>query len=229
MTEKQEIFTLLDGKIKFIRSIYNPTSDAVWLAAFAPTKTKTVLDVGIGTGGVSLCLLNANPDAEITGIDISSEMLDICEKNFELNNKNVTLLNKDIFEWSTSNVYDLVVTNPPYFNGTPAHHNAHHNVDIINWIKHCVARVKPGGHFCVIGDALITDKIISVLQNRHFGDIQIFPLFSGRNNAERVLIRAKQGSKTGATIYQGLSMNEESILRSGLTIDTILAKINQPC
>ena len=229
MTEKQEIFTLLNGRVKFIRSIYNPTSDAVWLAAFAPANVKTVLDVGIGTGGVSLCLLNSNPQAQITGIDISKELLDICEKNFELNDKQATFINEDILKWSTANVYDLVVTNPPYFKGTPAQHNAHHNVDINNWIKHCTARVKPGGHFCIIGDALITDKIISVLENRHFGNIQIFPLFSGRNNAERVLIRAKQGSKTGTTIYQGLTMNEESILRSGLTIDSILAKINQSC
>ena len=55
MTEKQGNFTLLDGRVKMTHSFYNPTSDAVWLAAYAPTNLKNALDVGIGTGGVSLC------------------------------------------------------------------------------------------------------------------------------------------------------------------------------
>ena len=49
MTEKQGNFTLLNGRVKMAHSFYNPTSDAVWLAAYAPNKLKTVLDVGIGT------------------------------------------------------------------------------------------------------------------------------------------------------------------------------------
>lgn len=88
MSEKQEIFTLLNGRVKMVRSIYNPTSDAVWLAAFVHTNTKikTVLDVGVGTGAVSLCLMTHLPDIDVTGIDISDEMLEICQKNAELNN-----------------------------------------------------------------------------------------------------------------------------------------------
>ena len=63
------------------------------------------------------------------------------------------------------------------------------------------------------------------MQEKHFGDIQIFPLFGAKNSAERVLIRAKQGSKAGATIFQGTSMNNDLILRDGLTIDALLATL----
>lgn len=225
MSEKQENFTLLNGRVVMKRGIYNPTSDAVWLAAYAPVNAKTVLDVGIGTGGASLCLMTHNPTANYTGIDISQEMLDACAENATLNNKAITLINADIMTWSTSETFDLVITNPPYFNGTPANHNAHHNVDIAKWVKHSAARVRPSGHYCIISDAKTIDTIISVLKSKHFGDIQIFPLFSNKNSAERVLIRAKQGVRTGATIYNGTNMNNESILRSGLTIDMLLAKI----
>ena len=93
MPKKQENFTLLDGRVVMAPSFYNPTSDAVWLAAFVPKDVKTVLDVGIGTGGASLCLLTHIPDAQITGIDISQDMLDACQTNFGLNNKKATLLN----------------------------------------------------------------------------------------------------------------------------------------
>jgi len=225
MSEKQENFTLLDGKINFQRSIYNPTCDAVWLAAFAPVSAKTALEVGIGTGGVSLCLLHHNPELKITGIDVSKEMLEICKTNCDLNKKSINLLNEDIYNWSTDENFDLVVTNPPYFNGTPAKHNAHHNADITSWVKKSIARVKPGGYFCIVSDTLVMDKIISVLSSKHFGGIEILPLFSKEITAERVLIRAKLGVKTGTTLYSGLSINDDSILRSGLTINTLLSTL----
>lgn len=227
MSEKQANFTLLNGRVIMSNSIYNPTSDAVWLAAFAPTNVKTVLDAGIGTGGVSLCLLTHCPDAEITGIDIAPEMLEACKKNIDLNNKNINLINADILTWSTPDTFDLVITNPPYFNGTPAKHNAHHNTDIQLWIKRCVARVKPNGYFCTIVDALVMDKVISVLCDKHMGNIQILPLFGAKNTAERVLIRAKKAVKTGTTVFQGISMNTDAILRSGLTIDMFLATLRK--
>ena len=227
MSEKQENFTLLNGRIKMIRGIYNPTSDAVWLAAYIPQKPQKVLDVGIGTGGVSLCLLAHFPNADVTGIDISNEMLTDCQKNIELNATNIKLDHQDIYKWSTTSRFDLVVSNPPYFNGTPAKHNAHHNIDLTKWIKRCCARVNCNGYICIITDALCIDKIISVLNDKHFGNIQILPLFGKKNTAERVLIRAKQGSKTGTTIYSGLDMNNKSILRDGLTIDSLLATLKQ--
>ena len=228
MSEKQAIFTLLNGRVKMTRGMYNPTSDAVWLAAYAPKRPKNVLDVGIGTGGVSLCLLAHFPNTNITGIDISNEMLTECKKNAELNDANINLLTQDILNWSTTDRFDLVITNPPYFNGTPAKHNAHHNINMTDWIKHCCARVASNGHVCIIADALCVAEIIAALHSKHFGDIQILPLFGARNSAERVLIRAKHGSKTGTTIYSGLSMNNDSILRDGLTVDVLLSTLKQP-
>ena len=223
MVEKQENFTLLDGRIVMRNSIYNPTSDAVWLAAFAPQSVKTVLDVGIGTGGVSLCLLHHNPDAKITGIDISKEMLDACKINMELNNKTVDLRNEDIMKWSTPENFDLVITNPPYFYGTPnMKHLAHHNTDIYQWTKKSIARVKPDGYFCTIIDTLVLDKVLPILADKHLGDVQIYPLFSNKKSAERVLIRARKGVRTGSTLFQGTSMNNDAILRDGLTVNAFL-------
>ncbi len=227
MTKKQENFTLLGGRIVMAPSLYNPTSDAVWLAAFAPMGVKTVLDVGIGTGAVSLCLLNHIPDAQITGIDVSPEMLDACKKNIELNNKQIKLLNEDITKWSTPENYDLVITNPPYFQGTPAQHNAHHNADISQWTKKSLARVKPNGYFCTIIDAQLVDRVIAVLYDKHMGDVKILPLFSGKNTAERILVRAKKCVRSGATYYKGLSMNDDAILRSGLTVEALLNSLEK--
>ena len=171
---------------------------------------------------MSLCLLHHNPDAKIIGIDISEDMINACRKNFELNEKEINLVTADILHWSTPEAFDLVITNPPYFCGTPAKHGAHHNVDISQWIKRCVARAKPNGHFCTIIDTPLLGKTLSILNDKHLGDIKIFPLFGAKNTAERVLISARKCVQTGTTLYSGLPMNNESILRSGMTINELL-------
>lgn len=206
------------------RGHYNPTSDAVWLAAFAPDTVKTVLDVGIGSGGVSLCMLANNPDAIITGIDTSEEMLAACRGNLDLNGAAVELINVDINTWRTTRTFDLVITNPPYFNGTPARHNAHHNADLSAWVSRCIARVRPMGTFCVITDATVVGLVISEMAKK-LGDIRIFPLFGARDTAERVLISGRLGSRGGTVLHRGLSMNYEPVLRDGLTIADVLSRL----
>lgn len=226
MAEKQEIFTLLGGKVHISRGRYNPTSDAVWLAAYAPNNIKTALDVGIGTGGAALCLLHHNSKISLTGIDISPEMLKEAKLNAELNNQKIDLISADITTWKTNKTFDLVITNPPYFKGTPAKHNAHHNADLRLWVKKCIARVKPRGYFCIIIDAKALGEVVSETA-LHCGDITIFPLFGAKNTAERVLVKARQGSRGGSVLYHGLSMNYEPVLRYGLTIADALARLNK--
>lgn len=228
MNTKQEFFTLMGGRVKMHRGFYNPTSDAVWLAAFAPTNIKTVLDVGIGSGGVSLCVLANNPDAKITGIDISEQMLGECDTNAKLNGADIELINADITTWKSDRTFDLVITNPPYFNGTPAHHNAHHNADLRTWVARCIARVRPMGTFCIITDATTTAMVISEMSKK-LGDINILPLFGAKNTAERVLISGRLGTRGVSVLHRGISMNCDAILRDGLTIADTLTTIHQTC
>lgn len=225
VTEKQDIFTIMGGRVKMRRGIYNPTSDAVWLAAFVDGSPKTVLDVGTGSGAVALCLMARIPNIKMTAIDISPDMLAAARENFELNNQTAEFINTDIMTWRTGQTFDLVITNPPYFNGTPATHNAHHNADLVQWTRKCIARVKPGGIFATIVDA---QKIAPVIYEttRHCGDFRILPLFSNKNIAERVLVSARVGRAPNAKVFDGMSMNNEDILRYGKSICDIL-DINQ--
>jgi tRNA1(Val) A37 N6-methylase TrmN6 len=226
MNTKQEVFTLMGGHVKMYRSHYNPTSDAVWLAAFAPQTAKDILDVGIGTGGVSLCIHAHNPNAKITGLDISDDMLNVCRINAKLNNTEIELIHNSIYTWRTNRTFDLVVTNPPYFNGTRAKHDAHHNADMSTWISRCIARVRPMGTFCIITDASTISCVISEMSKK-LGDITIFPLFGAKNTAERVLISGKLGTRGISILHSGLSMNCDPILRDGLTIQDFLSKLAQ--
>ncbi|MBP5708110.1 MAG: methyltransferase [Alphaproteobacteria bacterium] len=231
MSKKQAIFTLVGGRVKIMRGLYNPTCDAVWLSAFAADikKVKSVLDVGVGTGGAILCLMANQPDIKTAiGIDISQQMLDECGKNAELNGKDIELINADITTWRTNRTFDLVITNPPYFKGTPAHHNAHHNADIKMWIRRATARVRPHGTICAIVDSAVLGDVIGELATR-CGDINILPLFSKKDTAERVLVSGRVGTNGVTVLLRGMDMNCELVLRDGLTIDNALAKLRQTC
>jgi len=220
--EKQDIFTIMGGRVKIKRGIYNPTSDAVWLAAFVDTVPKTVLDVGCGTGAVALCLAARIPDIQITALDISPDMLAAAEQNFVLNQVNAEFINTDILSWRTAQTFDAVITNPPYFHGMPAKHNAHHNADLAAWTKKCIARVKPNGIFATIVDAAETATVLAEIAH-HCGSIQILPLFSNKNSAERVLLSGRVGQSPKTKLMQGLLMNNDCILRDGKSVKDVLS------
>jgi len=213
----------MGGKVIMQPDQYMPTSDAVWVAAFADGKPKTVLDVGTGTGAVALCLMARISGIAMTAIDISPEMIAAAKRNFELNGQRADFINADILSWRTNKTFDLVITNPPYFKGTPAKHNAHHNTDLTLWVRRCIARTRPNGSFITIVDAPAVGTVISEM-TAHCGDIQIFPLFSKKNTAERVLLSCRVGRAQSTTIFRGLSMNHDEILRDGLGIKETMAK-----
>ena len=230
MTEKQEVFTLLGNRVKMLCTQYKPTSDSVWLATMPCTEPKTVLDVGVGTGGVALCLHHHFPKAKITGIDISQDMLNACANNAKLNNCDIELIKTDVLEWSTPRTFDLVISNPPYFFGTPRQHNpkAHHNTDLARWMQKCVARVRPHGYFCTIVDAARLSEIIAPISKR-CGSITIIPLFGAKKIAKRVLVRGRVCGRGDSVLHSGFPMNYEPILRDGLTIQNILDNIPASC
>ena len=224
MSQKQAIFGLMGGAVQMYRGIYNPTADAVWLAA-GTNDARTALDVGVGTGGVALCLMAHYPDMTVTGLDASGDMLAAAAQNAELNNRQIELIQGDIYTWKTDRTFDLVISNPPYFKGTPAHHNAHHNADLGSWTRRCAARVRPGGTLCMIMDAGAMDEIIAAMRAASFGGITIFPLMGRGATAERVIIRARHGSRTPCQLHPGFDMADKRILRDGLTIASLLTTL----
>ena len=98
--------------------------DSVLISNFVKTKKHNVnvIDLGAGTGVISI-LLSAKIDVDhITCIEKQSEMCDIIERNIQLNNLNnkLNVINCDVleitkeFQKTEIPQYDIVVTNPPY-------------------------------------------------------------------------------------------------------------------
>ncbi len=75
---------------------------------------KTVLDVGAGTGEISIILAKQFPDLNFTGIEINERAVALAKKNSELNQStNTEFIQGDFLEFKANNRYDLIVSNPP--------------------------------------------------------------------------------------------------------------------
>ncbi|MCS3871615.1 tRNA1Val (adenine37-N6)-methyltransferase [Chryseobacterium ginsenosidimutans] len=93
-------------------------TDGVLLGALTNiTNASKVLEVGTGTGLISLMLAQRNPNAEFLGIDINEDAVNLTQFNFENSPFTSRLKNslQDFKTFKTEEKFDLIVSNPPYF------------------------------------------------------------------------------------------------------------------
>ena len=73
----------------------------------------SVLEIGTGSGCIAVSIAK-NSNANITAIDNSIEALEIAKSNAILNSVEINFKLSDVFNFSDSKKYDLIVSNPPY-------------------------------------------------------------------------------------------------------------------
>ncbi len=73
-----------------------------------------VLDIGTGTGCISISLKMERPDLSVFGWDINPKALEIAELNASDLDVEVEFLPQDVFGKWPDHKYDLIVSNPPY-------------------------------------------------------------------------------------------------------------------
>lgn len=74
-----------------------------------------ILDIGCGSGCISISLAKEKPQAKVTAIDISERALAVAQQNAHMNNVEISFKQQDILQtMSLSEKYDVIVSNPPY-------------------------------------------------------------------------------------------------------------------
>lgn len=206
---------LLNKKVRILQPVdgYRASSDAVLLASLIENikLSDTILDVGSGTGAVSLCLAYRFPENHITGLEIQPQLADLAKQSADINNfANLVYYQADIRQKKlpvSPCSFNHVITNPPYSEHDRPSPNlskalAHNHTDFTlnEWLKFCLKMLKPFGKIYLINRVEAIDEILNTFSKRA-GGIKIIPVYSKPGQqAKRILISAQKDSKAPTVI-----------------------------
>lgn len=93
-----------------------PRPDTETLVEWALTfdTTRTVLDMGTGSGAIALAIKSIRPGWQVTALDANADALAVAQSNAKRLNLNVNFLQSSWFDALTEAKFDIIVSNPPY-------------------------------------------------------------------------------------------------------------------
>jgi len=98
------------------------STDACIQGAWTPVRddVRHVLDIGAGTGLLSLMLAQRNANVQIDAIEIDSSAAEQAAENVLSSpwRDRIKIINADAREYSSVKKYDLIICNPPFFNNS---------------------------------------------------------------------------------------------------------------
>ena len=112
------VFKFKEFSIVQSKSAMKVGTDGVLLGSWVNClNAKKILDIGAGTGLISLMLAQRNNECNITAVEIDKETSE--EANININNSKwrdrISIINININNFITSDKFDFIVSNPPYF------------------------------------------------------------------------------------------------------------------
>ncbi len=113
-----KFFNFKQFRVSDDRSAMKVGTDSVLLGAWIQDKAfEDVLDIGCGSGLISLMMAQRFENADVMGIEIDPNSVEDAKFNFEQSTWASRLKVKeiDIREFNSINKYDLIVSNPPFF------------------------------------------------------------------------------------------------------------------
>lgn len=210
----------------------NFTLDSVLIGDFVKInrKSKKILDIGTGCGIIALILANRSK-AEIVGIELQEIMADIAKANVQNNEleDRVKIMQGDIKNYREifkRDEFDIVVTNPPYFefkgdinqiNDLDQLAKARHNVDLsLEEIVEASAFVlKNGGSFNMVFRVERLVEVFEIMRKYRLEPKRLMNVFTKRDGESKIcLIEGVKDGDKGLKVENPIFVYDENGKRS---------------
>lgn len=206
-------FIFKQFEIQQSRDVFRVGTDGVLLGALAAVESAfRVLEIGTGTGLISLMLAQRNPQADFLGLDISADAAALTALNFENApfRERMKNIHQDFKTFETEEKFDLIVSNPPYFEESGSE-------------KDKIARQTVELNFMQLisksAQVLSEDGILSVIIPVEAGEV--FISIAGENKLflnRKVNIKGIEGAKVKRLVLE-LSLAEKQLNESEFIIE----------
>jgi len=103
-------------RLSVFPTVYEPAEDSFLLATYASSLKGRILEVGCGSGIVSLSAARASASNSVLGLDINPAAVECSQRNAEANGiKNASFAVSDLFSaLPKGEKFDSILFNPPY-------------------------------------------------------------------------------------------------------------------
>lgn len=219
-----EMLTYVNENIELIQKKQGLTfgTDAYLLYAYMKRQANaTAVDIGSGSGIISLLCASKGKFARIYAVEVQEEFYDIIRRNAEHNRLShiIEPIHTDIRDLSLE--ADVVFTNPPYMrsdsgkaNLSDAKNIARHEIhgDINDFVKSAARILKFGGLFYAV---YRTDRLVDLLCAMRQNGIEpkrMTYVYATKNHGpSMVLVEGKRGAKPSVILTKPLFMEGEDI------------------
>ncbi len=195
-------------------------TDGVLIGAWSNSNNiENILDIGSGTGLISLMASQRFPTAQVIGIELDIYAFDESIKNINrsLWNNRIKLVNDSIQNFSElhQGTFGLIISNPPFFNTQyrpkdQNRSNARH-VDTLSYRDLLFSASKLlsiDGHFCIILPSSALAEITNICKEVNLFIVKIcFVLPTPTKSAKRILLTMAK--------YPGETETNEIVIESG--------------
>ena len=191
-------------------------TDALLLAGYISGKYKSALEIGGGTGIISMLVLTRNKAEKAIAVEVQEEFATLIERNAELNglSEKLNAVISDIRDYKSNEEFDIIFTNPPYMKTSSGKANeldkkniARHEVfgNIEDFTIAAKRLLKFGGTFAVVyRPDRLTDLICAMRGAKLEPKRVTFVHADTESESSMVLVEAKSGGKSGMILTRPL-------------------------
>ena len=196
-------------------------TDALLLGAYVTGKYGYGIELGGGSGIISMLLLTREKVGRIDALEVQPTYADLIRRNAELNglSDRLTAHSLDIRDFSPEREADIVFTNPPYMksdsgraNSLSAKNIARHEIcgDIYDFMREGARMLKFGG---ILAAVYRPDRLADIMAAMRDAGVEpkrmTLVYADAKSEPSMALIEAKRGAKSSMLLTRPLIIYED--------------------